>query len=120
MPWGDRETQQCKQKIGKELCSIRERKHKWIVAMERQTNNNFKEKYQLACNIKISHVNDKSIRVSVNTFDGKRVEVTKKISEDKKTNRLYICHPVLKKRRLYADEKYIHCPPKYFTMYKNM
>lgn len=120
MPWGNRETQQCKQKIGKELCSIREKKLKWIIAKEQQTNNNFKEKYKLASNIKISHVNVKSVRVSVNTFDGKHVEVTKKISEDKKTNRLYICHPVLKKRRLYADEKYIHFPQKYLTLYKNM
>ena len=118
--WGSRYVQTNIRAVCNQITTISETKRKWIVVKNRQTNNNFKAKYKLASNIKISHVNDKSVRVSVNTFDGKHMEVTKKIGEDKKTKRLYICHPVLKKRRLYADEKFIHCPPKYFTLYKNM
>ena len=120
MAWGNREIQQSKRKLGKELESIRKNKQMWIHIEGQQTQNQFYDNFKLANNIKISHVNDKSVRVSVNTFDGKPVEVTKKIGQDKKTDRLYICHPVLKKRRLYADEKFISYPPKLFTLYKNI
>lgn len=120
MCWGNRVIQQCKQKIGKNLCSIREKKTKWLLKRKQETENNFCVKFQLANNVKISYVNEKSVRVSVNKFDGKPVEVTKKICEEKKTNRLYICHPVLKKRRLYADKKYMHYPEEMFALYKNM
>ena len=120
MAWGNREIQQSKRKLGKELDSIRKNKQMWIHIEEQQTQNQFYTNFKLANNIKISHVNDKSVRVSVSTFDGKPVEVTKKIGQDKKTTRLYICHPVLKKRRLYADEKFLDCPPQMHTLYKNI
>ena len=118
--WGDRKIQQQKRSICNEVKANYDMKQHWVRIMENQTENRFSENYQLTPTVKISHVNEKSIRVRVNTFDGKPVEVTKKISQDKKTNRLYICDPVLKKRRLYADKKYVHCPSKYLTLYKNM
>lgn len=120
MAWGNWQTQQIKQNIGKKIKSIRKKKQVWMQVKRNETENTFSVNFNLANNIKISNVNKKSVRVSVNQFDGKPVEVTKKIGEDKKTNRLYICHPVLKKRRLYADEKYMCCPPEMLTLYKNM
>ena len=120
MNWGDRKIQQQKRIICNEIKAKYDMKQHWVRIMKKQTENRFSENYQLTPTVKISHVNEKSIRVRVNTFDGKPVEVTKKISQDKKTNRLYICDPVLKKRRLYADKKYVHCPSEYLTLYKTM
>jgi len=118
--WGDRFIQQRKRVICNEVRSIYDIKQKWVLIMKRQSENVFIKDYKLTNTVKISHVNLKSVRVSVNTFNGKIVEVTKKISRDKKTNRLYICDPVLQKRRLYADQKYLECPSKYLTLYRNM
>ena len=118
--WGDRIIQQRKRSICNEVKAIYDMKQHMVRIMEQQTENMFIDKYNLTSTVKISHVNNKSVRVRVHTFNGKKVEVTKKISQDKKTNRLYICDPVFKKRRLYADEKYVECPPKYLTLYKNM
>lgn len=119
--WGYRDVQINMRMMCKQIRSICEKKHKWIAMEAQSKENNFGiHDYKLANNIKIVNVNNKSIRVHVHTFDGKRIEITKTIGEDKKTKRLYICNPLHKKQRLYADEKFLHYPTTMYTLYKNM
>lgn len=118
--WGDRVIQQRKRIVCNQVRSIYDMKQQWSRIMKQQSENNFINNYNLRNNVKISYINQKSIRVYVNTFNGKPVQVTKKILQDKKTERFYICDPVHKKRRLYADQKFIDCPSEYSTLYKNM
>ena len=99
--------------ICKELHSIRNKKAKIVLVKRRENENNFVScEYKLGSGLDIINVNNKSIRVKV-----EHNEVTKKISQDNKTGRYYINDPVNKGQRLYADEKYVECDSKLFSLY---
>lgn len=120
MNWGNREFQQMKRKIGNEIKLMRKKKKQWAQIKKDEKENSFAINFKLTNKIKIMHINQKSVRIRVNIGDGKHVLVTKKINQDEKSERYYICDPVIKKRRLYADEKYMECPSVMMTLYKNM
>lgn len=118
--WGTRKIQEEKNIICKEIQKLYIKKQICIQNIKEATCNEFISHYKLTNNIKISCVNNISVRLILHVFNGKPIVVTKKICIDKKTSRLYVCNPVLKRKRLYADEKYIDCPSKMLKLYKNM
>jgi hypothetical protein len=100
MDWGTRDIQTIKQAINKEIKQEginRKRKRDMI---EQETDNSFAVGYRLGSKFIIRSINQKSITVYV-----AGMIVNKKVNTEKKTGRIYICNPVLKRTRLYADEK---------------
>ena len=118
--WGTRKIQEEKKLISKEVKRLYLQKQLWIQTTKDASCNTFISHYKLTNTIKISYVNNFSVRLIVNIYNGKPVEVTKKICTDRKTGRLYVYNPIVKRRRLYADEKYINPPSKMYKLYKNM
>ena len=113
MNWGSVKYQNIMNNICKEIHSIRNKKAKIVLVKRRENENNFvSSEYKLSSEVDIIRVNNKSVCVKVANN-----EVTKKIIEDKKTKRCYINDPVKKGKRLYADEKYVKCDSKLFSLY---
>lgn len=99
MDWGTRDIQTKKQAINNKIKQegiSRKRKRDMI---EQETENVFLKGYALD-NIEIHSVHQKSVTVFVGGIFS-----NKKIGVDKKTGRVYICNPKVKRARLYADEK---------------
>lgn len=100
MDWGTRDIQTKKQATNKEIRQEginRKRKRDMI---EQETENTFAVGYTLASRVLIRSIHQKSITIRV-----AGMVLNKRVNTDKKTGRIYICNPILKRTRLYADEK---------------
>ena len=100
MDWGTGDVQTQKRAVNKEIREESFRRVRKRNMIEQETENTFAVGYSLDSGITIINVNHKSISVNVSGMT-----VNKKVGTDKNTGRVYICNPVVKRRRLYADEK---------------